>query len=214
MPAYRATYVGSLAGVENFSYGFHFTSPATTAANALPIATTWFNTFWGFIGLDDLFPDEVAHQQVSVSAVNTSGVADVASGAITGAGTAIGAPVPLQVAMVVSLRTTPQTVPPGPQRGRFYLPTPASTSFSSTGLFTPAVTATVADAIEAATEELSLPAQQNMTVDRVTRNTAGDITSVVSEPVTTIQVGSVPDTQRRRRNKLVEVYATRPIAIP
>lgn len=214
MAVYRFTYIGAIAGVENFAFGFHVVSPAASAADAVPIAQTWFNTFFSTVNVGITWEAGIVFQQVSVAAVNTSGVSDTALGSITGAGSGTGNPTPFQTSLVVSLITTQGATPPGPARGRFYLPTPRAGALGGDGLFSTVTTTAIADGVEAATEELSVPAQQNMVVARVTRDAQGNITSVNAEPVTTIQVGNVPDTQRRRRNKLVEVYTTREIAIP
>lgn len=110
---------------------------------------------------------------------------------------------PPQTAIVASLRSAS----PGPKyRGRMYLPLLSGTVSTTTGLFPSADATSIAGAVKA-----YLAAVAGLT----SWGGAGWVPVVVSQTptgtradVTAVKVGNVFDTQRRRRNKLVESYST------
>jgi hypothetical protein len=100
---------------------------------------------------------------------------------------------PFQCATVISLLSASAT---RHGRGRFYLP-PLAVSTVDGGLISAAAITSLDTAWTAFFDSLNTDG-----VNPVIRNRTGHI----STPVTGARVGNVFDTQRRRRNKLVEVY--------
>ena len=111
-------------------------------------------------------------------------------------------PTPLQVAVVVSL-SSGQTL--GKQNyGRMYWPAPAAGRLKNSAgwatAFPPAMATLMANTLVAINGELDTLPVTNWTL--VIMGETG------YKPVTQIRVGSIPDTQRRRRNAAIETYST------
>lgn len=205
---YRVTLSGGLAsGTERWSVGAWFSDPnqiapptpadvqgwATAVAAAIPTAVggalrnalstsgtiDLVNTYW--------YP--------SLSAA--AGLSGSAPLAFTGLGTAIH---PLPTAMVASLKTGRAG---RRYRGRSYWPAVGLTVDAS-GKFTSADTTAIPQRFKdlfVAIED-AWPATGSLELV-VASKVADEVT-----PVTSISVGNVPDTQRRRRDGLIELYST------
>jgi hypothetical protein len=100
---------------------------------------------------------------------------------------------PFQCATVITLVTASAT---RHGRGRFYLP-PLGVGVLDTGRLSAAATGSLELAFTSFFDVLSTAG-----LSVVVRNRSGH----VSTPVTEARVGNVIDTQRRRRNKLIETY--------
>jgi hypothetical protein len=109
---------------------------------------------------------------------------------------------PLEVAMVLSLRTATLT---RSGRGRMYLPSPGVNFVDANGLFTSGVRTAVTNAWKAYFDDFNTSVGWAVGVRGLT---APGGTTYVLRPITTIDVGSVPDAQRRRRNAQVETRTT------
>jgi hypothetical protein len=164
MTFYRGTVKGHLEGGEIFNFSMHFsgvTGQAATGATELADAVTlmWSGTNSPAGNITALYPASIGVDGVTFDELDSSGH-NVQQGraALSLVGTGTDEPLPPQCAVVVSLRSN---TPTRAGRGRFYLPSP--------------VTTTVID------QRLDSAAQ-------------GDI----------LHGADVIDTQRRRRNKLVE----------
>lgn len=124
------------------------------------------------------------------------------SSATAGTGTLTKTP---QDALVFSLRTST----PGPKgRGRMYWPALGATTSNSFQLATP-VQATVAADVKIWLNAINTAMNGYWASISATRSAVLSVRSVtdhVCRNVNTIQVGSVLDTQRRRRDTLPEVY--------
>lgn len=106
-------------------------------------------------------------------------------------GTNAAACLPFQVAPVVSLRTALAT---RAGRGRFYAPSPAVDQQAAGRLITTAQTALLNSAVAMFTA-LTGAGLSGVLYSRTTTQT---------QEITSVDVGDVIDTQRRRRNKLIE----------
>lgn len=112
---------------------------------------------------------------------------------------------PFQMAMAVTLRTF--RARGAAHAGRFYIPCGAIPTDSGTGR----VPASITDAMASGTVTFLEAINDNPGFD--TRSVAVAVVSKTGNPgptelVTGVQVGNVPDTQRRRRNALLEDYGT------
>jgi hypothetical protein len=112
------------------------------------------------------------------------------------AGTSAGETLPPQLSVVCSLRTALAT---RAGRGRFYLP-PFTTSVVTAGLVTAASQAIVSLACQKFLQSLNTATYIVCVYHR---------SSKTHDIVTTIDVGNVYDTQRRRRDKLIETRSSR-----
>lgn len=120
-------------------------------------------------------------------------------------GTASGGGLPLQIAVVASHRT-PQTGRRG--RGRMFLPAIASSFVSANG------TIASTEAQEAATRQATLLESLtyfNLTTEFFVRPIITGSPWTQYAFITQTQCGTVPDTQRRRRNALVETFYSEPV---
>jgi len=115
------------------------------------------------------------------------------------AGGAGGDPLPGEVALSVSLRTS---LPTRAGRGRFYLPNP-QTSVIIAGLFSNPFVADVVEAAQLGLDGLVADGYPAVIYHATTKT---------STPLTSVDVGNVPDVQRRRRNKLTEARQSLPIS--
>lgn len=197
MTFYRGTVKGHLEGGEIFNFTIHFsgvTGQAATGAAELADAVTllWSGTnspagniealYPAAIGVDGVVMDELSSFGTNVSQGRTS---------LALVGTSVTEPLPPQCAMVVSLRTIEPT---RAGRGRFYLPSPVVGTVIDQRLDS----AAQGDVLHGALAMLNHMKGLGLTPVVFHRNN-----SLVS-PIVTIDVGDVFDTQRRRRNKLVE----------
>lgn len=104
---------------------------------------------------------------------------------------------PYQVACAVTLRTAIR----GPGgRGRFYIPLPDASMHMADGTFADSDRDDIAEAAQTFLHSLIAVDNADLGAIIVASQRHGNVT------VTDIQVGNVPDTQRRRRNALVEDY--------
>jgi hypothetical protein len=198
MALYRMVASGTTPG-ESFSFTLHAEGSLSTgdAATAFGDALT---AAWG-AGMDDITTPEVDLTLASVATLDpaTDGQITRAEVVLALTGVNAGEMLPFQCATVISLLTASAT---RHGRGRFYLP-PLAVDTVTNGR-TNAATITILDtAWTAFFDSLNTDG-----VSPVVRNRTGHI----STAVTSARVGDVIDTQRRRRNKLVEVYTV--IAVP
>lgn len=143
--------------------------------------------------------------EVAITSTSTAEV-DVATGrqstrvdsAVSMPGTSASEMLPYQCATVVSLRTVFAT---RSGRGRFYLPPLAVASIIG-GRLTPANTSAIADAAETMMTTLQSAGLTPVVYSRVAK---------AAVTIVSVDVGDVIDTQRRRRNKLVEARESRAI---
>jgi hypothetical protein len=197
MTFYRGTVKGHLEGGEIFNFSMHFsgvTGQAATGATELADAVTlmWSGTNSPAGNITALYPASIGVDGVTFDELDSSGH-NVQQGraALSLVGTGTDEPLPPQCAVVVSLRSN---TPTRAGRGRFYLPSPVTTTVIDQRLDS----AAQGDILHGALAMLNHMKGLSLT-PVVFHRFDSTVTGVV-----TIDVGDVFDTQRRRRNKLVE----------
>lgn len=160
----------------------------------LALGTLWTG------GLDALINPAVVLTSASTAEITvaTGNQTTRVEGALNLPGVAAGAMLPFQCATAVSLRTVFAT---RRGRGRFFLP-PLAVGAIAGGRLTTAAQTTIADKVQEMMLFLQSGSQTPVVYSRASR---------AAITVTSIDVGDVIDTQRRRRNKLVEDRESRPI---
>jgi hypothetical protein len=197
MAIYRGTVQGHLEGGEIWNITIHFSAPidqaaagATELADAVTLMWSGTNTPAG--NITALYPAAIGVDRVVMNELDSAGH-NVSQGVATLAlvGTGTDEPLPPQCAVVVSTRSL---LPTRAGRGRFYLPSPV-------------VTTVIDQRLDSAAQDDILHGAQAM----LNHMRGLDFTPIVHhrfDPTVTeivsIDVGDVFDTQRRRRNKLVE----------
>jgi hypothetical protein len=198
MALYRMVASGTSPG-EQWSFTLHAEGSLSTgdAATAFGDALT---ACWA-AGMDDVTTADIDLTLASVAALDpaTDGQLTRVEVVLALTGVDAGEMLPFQCATVISLLTASAT---RHGRGRFYLP-PLAVSTLDTGKLSASAITSLDTAWTAFFDSLNTDG-----VSPVVRNRTGHI----STPVTSARVGDVIDTQRRRRNKLVETYTA--IAVP
>jgi len=191
---YRHRCIGTYTG-ESWTFGIHSEGNISLAA----AQTAWAS------GIGAFFTAAAATMCTDVQAVEATTVElDPTTGKqLTGtsdprndAGTNVGQCLPFQCAPVVSLRTATLS---RAGRGRFYAPSLAVDQVAAGRMIAAAQTA-LADGAEDMLQSLITAGNQIVIYHRA----AGTTTPVIS-----LDVGDVIDTQRRRRNKLIEARTSR-----
>lgn len=189
MALFKHTLQGTFPG-EVWSFGIHTLGNLTVSA-AQAAWTTAVGGFWTSAG--PLFANEVVATATTTAELNQATgkqltrVEDGSS--LIGSSTAES--LPFQCAPAVSFRTNLAT---RAGRGRFYAPSLA-VAFVASGKMTSAAQNGLLDGAEAMINSLTAAGLTTVLYGR---------TSHATQEVTRIDVGDVIDTQRRRRNKLVE----------
>jgi len=194
---YRGTVKGHLEGGEIFNFTMHFsgvTGQAATGATELADAVTlmWSGTNSPAGNITALYPATIGVDSVVFDELTSAGnnfQQGRASLSLVGTGT--DEPLPPQNSIVVSTRST---TPTRAGRGRFFLPSPVVTTVIDQRLDSAAQTDVLNGALAMLNHMKGLSLVP--TVYHRGLNSGANIVS--------IDVGDVFDTQRRRRNKLVE----------
>lgn len=156
------------------------------------------DSFWTAVKLQ--YASQTFYVGSSVSWISPTGVtlaridAPVAPDAGSGPNNAC----PNEVACVVSLRTA---VAGRRTRGRMYLPPFSTVTLTNQARWLPSVTGAIATAAATMLGSFTSGAE---TFDAVVASATGSLLT----PVIATAVGDVPDAQRRRRDALIESYAT------
>jgi len=195
MALYRHVLQGTYPG-EVWTFGVHSEGSISLAA----AQTAWANGVTAFASvayLGDLCTD-VQFLEITTAELDagTGGQLSKVADPRSEAGTNVSGCLPFQCAPVVSLRTAMAT---RSGRGRFYAPSPA-VDVQDGGRLTPTAQGNLADAAEGLLGGLTAASLQPVLLNR---------TSLDTTPITSLDVGDVIDTQRRRRNKLVEGRTSR-----
>lgn len=198
MTFYHCNAEGHLPGGEKFDFGVHVSGVAGAADTVL---TAWIGAIGDLFNHDaglgntlkSHISDQVGVDDATVAELDelTGRQVTKVMGTATNTGTNVGEPLPPQVSLAVSTRTSLATKA---GRGRFYLPPLAVGAALGGELILAAQEAAVGGA-QAALTAMSTAGFAVVVYHR--RLLGGDL-------VVRVDVGSIFDTQRRRRNKLVE----------
>lgn len=193
MALFRHVASGTYPGGETWSFTLHTQGSATIAAAEaawLAAVLAGWTGHW-----DGLISTQVSWTGTSTASLDTVSLKQITRMAdvVTHPGTAVGEPLPAQCTTCVSTLSALAT---RSGRGRFYLPPFGVASMSGGRVLAASVTAAVAGA-KAMFDSLLGAGLQPVLVNKTTK---------VVTPVTGFKFGNVYDTQRRRRDKLVEVY--------
>jgi hypothetical protein len=208
-------------GAEEWSTGFYLGKDDGDANDpeglAELVAGPW-QTLWNGGG-STMFPSTYRTLQVKVSQMLTSGATDLDAidyytypSAIAGGGSAI---FPAQITLAVTM--TSQIQRGLASKGRMYLPSTTFGVDSATGKLTSGTMTAIGntmktffDSINTLTSDYLILASHGHGV-----KTGGVITSytgALNAEVTGCRIGDVYDTQRRRRDDLIETYTARTLA--
>ena len=194
MAHYRCTAIGTLPG-EQFNFGMHISGTAGDVAGAITAWTNALTAMWtdGTDGIQGLFSasTEIVAGHVAELDPLTGKQIDAAQATLALVGTNANQTLPNEVACVVTLRGAKPT---RKERGRFFLP-PLAVNQLLAGRFTAAAAARVADGAA-----LAITGLQGAGFPPEIYHPDHTGTAIVE-----VDVGDVPDAQRRRRDKLVEV---------
>lgn len=223
-PHVLIVFAGALPGGEQWSIGFRTVS-ASPPADSLQTLADWyaevFRIAWGSTGTNFalLNSTQVTMTTCTVRSIDTAGhtiavAVGVPSGPVQGTNTAPF--LPNQDALVVSLLTARAG---RSFRGRVYLPC-LNATLLATGRVDPASTRNVAlgfvqQLIEGLNGANGFPLPGRPVPAAFFRVAIQSTTSgQPAAPVINVKCGDVMDTQRRRRDKLVEAYNTLPVPTP
>lgn len=197
MSHYRATVLGTLPG-EQFNFGMHLSGAGGDVTGAQAAWHSAIDALWtdATDGIQGLFATSVSIVGDHVAELDalTGKQIDAAAGTFTLPGTNGTETLPNEVACAVSFHGAK---PVRNQRGRSFMP-PLAVNQLLNGRFIAAATARLLDGWVLAINQLQ---------------GAGFAPEIyhpdhTGTPIVEVLVGNVPDAQRRRRDKLVEVYVS------
>jgi hypothetical protein len=189
----------TLEGTTNdgtWSFGVWTTNTGDDAAAALTKFQTAVAAMWAS-GIDAFISDQIAYTAQKVVTVDQSTGKQIAraDGAVTDAGADTGESLPPQVALAVTLRTALAT---RAGRGRIYLP-PFAVSQVVNSRMNATNKGTTLTAVKGMFDTLISDGHTPVLYGR----TAHTVT-----PITTLALGDVFDTQRRRRDAYAETFTS------
>lgn len=209
----RCTLFGSMySGAEIWTTGFYYGAPDADAADPSEAAADVILDAWEdfFTATNTSISFNWKTNGVKLALLNTDGSTDTANVVQKTYTTAIagqnaGSGFPPQVSLVASLLAGLGTQPG--DKGRMFIPGVAS-GLDSTGHATTGYNTTIANNLktffDALNSSFEMPGQL---INASHPNIVVGGPSPVNKTVTTIKVGNVYDTQRKRRNALAENYA-------
>jgi len=180
----------------NWSFGLWTTNTGDDVGAALTKFQTAVAAMWAS-DMDAYISDQVSYTAQKVVSVDPSSGKQIAraDGVVTDAGANTGETLPPQIALAVSLRTALAT---RAGRGRFYLP-PFAVDQVLNGRLVSATQTDVLDQVKQMFDSLVGNSHTPVIFHRTLASTT---------PITTLAVGDVFDTQRRRRDSYQEAYVS------
>ncbi len=206
------TFTGKLPGSEIWSVGIRSgASSVTDPAALLEYATGAYNAFLGALWTTGTLKfyniSQVTFDQCTVRHINTAGIttnqADYAPGPVAAGG--VSQTAPNQACTVLSL-DTPRSG--RSYRGRMYLPTLAPEWGSGTGKITGAMATALAAGGALLVTDLNALVSTSPATGPFPCSIQSRTSGQPPAPINAVRVGNVIDTQRRRRDKEVELYVT------
>lgn len=197
MALFKFVAKGTLPG-EAFQFGI-WGSGTGTLTDAQTAWNTAFPILWS-TAVRLFFATTVVVTELSTASIDTATLHQISrvSGAVTLAGTSAGQMLPHEVAHAVSLRTAVAT---RSGRGRFYLP-PMAVGQLLNGRLTAATVTALVPAAAGMIDSL----QANGVVPCLVNRTTHALTTINQ-----VDVGDVPDAQRRRRGALIEARTSQAV---
>lgn len=204
MPLYQHRFQGHCAAGDIFVFSW-WSETSVSIDTSQSNAVTWVTNLWngssGSNGYETLTSTSVGVDRV------TTGEITLATGQqqalretdVSIAGTATGAALPADIALVVSLRSA---LANRTGRGRFYLPQPSVNALAANGLLASTAQDAVVAALTFAWTAANAAGEQPVIYSRKSRATR-DITS--------FNVGNVFDIQSRRQNSLTQQRDSAPM---
>jgi len=179
-----------------WSFGLWTTNTGDDAAAALTKFQTAVAAMWAG-DMDAYISDQVSYTGQKVVTVDPSSGKQIAraDGVVSDAGVDAGETLPPQISLAVTLRTALAT---RAGRGRFYLP-PFAVAQMDAGRLPSATQTDVLDQVKQMFDSLIGNGHTPVIYHRTAASTT---------PITTLAVGDVYDTQRRRRDSYVEAYVS------
>lgn len=195
MPTFRHSATGPGPAGDIWTITMHSSGSADIAT----VQAAWNTAVGSFITSDlgPMWSTETQCTQTQTDQLDPATGKNVlqASNAVTYKGTGAGQALPQRASVVTGLRTA---TPTRSGRGRMYWPAPSASELTTTGDLLSAAAATLATGLAAVLNTFSATSQP-VIYHRLTRT---------STPVTTVTVGVVLGTQRRRTNKVAPSYAS------
>ena len=204
MALFRHRVTGTFGGGDEWSFGLYTEGSLSTPA----AQNAWLDgltQFWS-VDLAARISTDVSMTDASVATIDeaTGRQLTRVEGQVAHVGTNAGASLPYQVASVISLRTTLAT---RAGRGRMYAPPLAVTETEASRL----TTAAQADLADSAAALMGSLTSAGLVPVIYHRNGSSGVPAGSTTPIESLDVGDVLDTQRRRRNKLIETRVSRPV---
>jgi len=184
--------LGGTTAEGRWSFGFHTTNTGDDPAAALTKFQTGVAAMWAG-GIDAFMSTNITYDLQTVVSINQSTGVQIAraDGAVSDAGTTANEDLPAQVSLCISLKTALAT---RAGRGRIYLP-PYDVTEMDTGRLVAADQTTTQTKVKAMFDSLISAGHTPVLYGR----TAHSVNAITS-----LGVGDVFDTQRRRRDAWVE----------
>lgn len=190
-----------LSGAETADIGFYFLSPTGTAITALKTGhDASITTFWSAIAAMYKPTTQMVKARIDEIDINTGHVISGVDGALPAApaGTVNAAQLPLQCSSVVTLRTA---LSGASFRGRVYMPPMVTTTIDTNGYLGPPQPVTLASAVANYLHGVNAG---SVTWEACVYSRKNSSMSVI----TSVDVGTVIDTQRNRRSDLIETRSS------
>lgn len=197
MPLYQHRFQGHLAAGDIFVISWWSETSVsidTSQSNAVTWITNLMNGPGGTDGYESLVTAGVGFDKVTTGEITilTGQQQALRETDVALVGTAAGDALPNDVAIVVSLRSA---LANRTGRGRFYLPQPAASTLTATGLLDPAAQDALVAACTFAWTASNAAGESPVIYSRTARAT---------REVTTFNVGNVFDVQQRRKNSVTQ----------
>lgn len=197
MPLYQHRFQGHCAGGDIFVFSW-WSETSVSIDTSQSNAVTWLSNFMngsaGNNGYEAYCTPSVGFERVTTGEITpaTGQQQALRETIVNTVGTAAGAALPAEVALVVSLRSA---LANRTGRGRFYLPQPAAASLDTDGSLLAAAQAAIVAALSFAWTASNAAGENPVVYSR---------TAKATREITTFNVGDLFDIQKRRQNSLTQ----------